>query len=75
MMIEAIGGGFLGALLLTLAYFAYLERTYLRDQAEEIGDHSIVLWRRGFSAIVGTLTLSGVLLLAWAITRLLSAVL
>jgi hypothetical protein len=67
---ELIGSAFLGLLLLTLAYFAFLERTYLRDQAEEIGDVSIVAWRKGFSLIVGILGLTGLGLLAWAVARL-----
>lgn len=67
---ELIGGAFLGLLLLTLAYFAYLERTYLRDQAEEIGDQSIIAWRRGFSAIVTVLGTIGVGILIWTITQL-----
>jgi hypothetical protein len=71
-MTELIGSAFLGILLLTLAYFAFLERTYLRDQATEIGDHSIVAWRRGFSAIVSVLALTGVALVGWAATRLLA---
>lgn len=73
-MIELIGSGFLGVLLITLAYFAFLERTYLRDQAEEIGDHSIVSWRRGFSAIVSTLGLIGLALLIWTIVQIVSIV-
>jgi hypothetical protein len=67
-----IGSTFLGLLLLTLAYFAFLERTYLRDQAQEIGDMSIVAWRKGFSAIVSVLALTGIGLLGWTLSRLLS---
>ena len=67
---ELVGSAFLGVLLLTLAYFAYLERTYLRDQAEEIGDGSIVAWRKGFSVIVGVLCLTGLGLLAWTVASL-----
>jgi hypothetical protein len=71
-MMELIGSSFLGILLLTLAYFAFLERTYLRDQAEEIGDGSIVAWRKGFTAIVSVLGLTGASLLGWTLIRLLS---
>lgn len=67
---ELIGSAFLGLLLITLAYFAYLERTYLRDQAEEIGDGSIVAWRKGFSVIVCVLALTGLGLLAWTLASL-----
>lgn len=72
-MMELIGSAVLGALLLALAYFAFLERTYLRDQAREIGDVSIVAWRKGFTAIVSVLGLLGVSLLGWALARLLSS--
>ncbi len=67
---ELIGSAFLGLLLLTLAYFAFLERTYLRDQAEEIGDGSIVAWRKGFSLIVGVLGLTGLALIGWTLASL-----
>ncbi len=67
---ELLGSAFLGILLLTLAYYAYLERTYLRDQAEEIGDGSIVAWRKGFSVIVSVLGLTGLGLLAWTVASL-----
>jgi hypothetical protein len=67
---ELIGSTFLGLLLITLAYFAFLERTYLRDQAEEIGDVSIVAWRKGFSVIVSVLGLTGLGLLGWTLASL-----
>jgi hypothetical protein len=67
---ELIGSAFLGLLLITLAYFAFLERTYLRDQAEEIGDVSIVAWRKGFSVIVSVLGLTGLGLLGWILASL-----
>lgn len=66
---DLIGSAFLGFLLITLAYFAFLERTYLRDQAEEIGDGSIVAWRKRFSIIVSILGLSGLGLLAWTVSK------
>jgi hypothetical protein len=67
---ELVGSAFLGLLLLTLAYFAFLERTYLRDQAKEIGDHSIVAWRKGFSVIVIVLGLTGISLLGWTLVSI-----
>jgi hypothetical protein len=67
---DLVGSAFLGVLLITLAYFAFLERTYLRDQAEEIGDGSIVAWRKGFSVIVSVLGLLGLGLLGWTLANL-----
>ena len=65
-----LGSITLAIVLLTLAYFAFLERTYLRDQAAEIGDVSIVRWRKGFTAIVSVLASLGLGLLAWSVTQM-----
>ncbi|HET6510768.1 MAG TPA: hypothetical protein VFH43_01145 [Candidatus Kapabacteria bacterium] len=65
-----LGSITLAIVLLTLAYFAFLERTYLRDQAQEIGDVSIIRWRKAFTAIVGILSATGLSLLAWTIGQM-----
>ena len=65
-----LGSITLAIVLLTLAYFAFLERTYLRDQAQEIGDVSIIRWRKAFTAIVGILGLTGLSLIGWTLASL-----
>jgi hypothetical protein len=58
-------------LLMSGAWFSFLESLYLQDQSVEFGEVKIAAWMWVFRAITTALVLGGALLLVGAVRKLL----